>query len=161
MNWEELCKRPDLQNLPFKIELDAQGKVIMSPVNVYHSALQGEISAMLSLNRKDGNILTECAIQTRKGTKVADVAWASRQTYNKIKDEAECSVAPEVCIEVLSSSNTEDGIAEKKALYFEQGATEFWLCNRNGEIEYFDRNGKVAESALFPGFSGKVDLDAE
>ena len=161
MNWEELCNRPDLQNLPFRIELDAQGKVIMSPVKVYHSALQGEISALLRLNRKDGNILTECAIQTRKGTKVADVAWAAKQTYNKIKDEAECSVAPEVCIEVLSSSNTEDEIEEKKALYFEQGAVEFWLCGRNGEIEYFDRNGKVGRSVLFPGFPLKVDLDAE
>ena len=37
MNWLELCNRPDLQNLPFKIELNKQGKVIMSPVKVYHS----------------------------------------------------------------------------------------------------------------------------
>jgi hypothetical protein len=28
MDWQELCNRRDLQNLPFKIELDAQGKVM-------------------------------------------------------------------------------------------------------------------------------------
>ncbi len=41
MKWQELCERPELQNLPFKIELDEHGKIIMSPVKVYYSALQG------------------------------------------------------------------------------------------------------------------------
>lgn len=160
MKWQELCNRPDLQNLPFKIETDAKGKVIMSPVKVYHSVLQGEITALLRLHRKDGRILTECAIQTAKGTKVADVSWATRQTYKIIKDEDECSVAPEVCIEMLSSSNTEAEIEEKKALYFEKGAKEVWLCDRNGSIECFDRNGKLVESAFFADFPQRIDLDA-
>jgi Uma2 family endonuclease len=159
MKWQELCDRPELHNLPFKIELDAQGKVIMTPVKVYHSALQGEIAAILRLNRKDGKILTECAIQTAKGTKVADVSWASRETYKIIKDEDECSVAPEICIEVLSSSNTEEEIEEKKALYFEKGAKEVWLCHRSGHIEYFDQGGKLGKSVFFPNFPQKVDLD--
>ncbi|MDQ2696267.1 MAG: Uma2 family endonuclease [Pseudomonadota bacterium] len=159
MNWQELCNRPDLHNLPFKIELDEQGRIIMSPVKVYHSALQGEIAAILRLNRKDGRILTECAIQTRKGTKVTDVSWASAETYQVIKNEAECPVAPEVCIEVLSSSNTAEEIAEKKILYFEKGALEVWLCHRDGSIYYFDPQGEMTQSAVFPGFPRKVDLD--
>ena len=160
MKWQELCDRPDLQNLPFKIELDKQGKVIMTPVKVYHSALQGEIAAILRLNRKDGKILTECAIQTGKGTKVADVSWASRETYQIIRDEDECSIAPEVCIEVLSSSNIEEENEEKKALYFKRGAKEVWLCNRSGDLEYFDQEGKLAKSVFFPDFPQKVNLDS-
>ena len=46
----------------------------MSPFTVPQSALQGEIAALLRLHRNDGKILTECAVQTSKGTKVADVA---------------------------------------------------------------------------------------
>ena len=118
MNWQEVCNRPELQNLPYKIELDGQGRIVMSPSEVYQSALQGEIAALLRLHRNDGKILTECAIQTRQGTKVADVSWASRETYHKIKDETECSVAPEICVEVLSLSNTDEEIDEKRALYF-------------------------------------------
>jgi hypothetical protein len=45
-------------------------------------------------------------------------------------------------------------------LYFEQGAKEVWLCNRTGDIEYFDQGGKLATSAFFPDFPQKVDLDA-
>ncbi len=123
----------------------------MSPSKVYHSALQGEIAALLRLHRNDGKILTECAIQTGKETKVADVSWASRETYQKIKDETECSVAPEICVEVLSLSNTDEEIDEKRALYFEKGAKELWLC---------DHSGKIARSSLFPNFPQEIDLDA-
>ena len=40
MNWQEVCEHPGLQNLPFKIELDEKGKILMSPVKVYHSVYQ-------------------------------------------------------------------------------------------------------------------------
>ncbi len=37
MNWQEVCEHPSLQNLPFKIELDEYGNIVMSPVKIYHS----------------------------------------------------------------------------------------------------------------------------
>ena len=42
MNWQEVCENKSLHNLPFKIELNTIGKILMSPVKVYHSVLQGE-----------------------------------------------------------------------------------------------------------------------
>ena len=116
MNWLEVCEHPDLQNLPFKIELDETGKIIMSPTKVYHSIYQGEIVCLLFASSHAGKAMVECAITTRKGTKVADVAWASPERVAMIWSEIECSVAPELCVEVLSSTNTQ--------LYFEQGALE-------------------------------------
>jgi Uma2 family endonuclease len=159
MNWQEVCEHPDLQNLPFKIELDEKGKIIMSPVKVYHSVFQGEIAALLKAHRKDGKVLTECAIWTHRGTKVADVAWASAVTFQHIKDEVECSMAPDVCIEVLSSSNTEEEIADKKSLYFSQGAKEVWICNQDGEIRFYMPGTEAEHSKIFPTFSGKIAYD--
>jgi len=40
MNWQEVCEYPDLENLPFKIELNEYGNITMSPVKVCHSALE-------------------------------------------------------------------------------------------------------------------------
>jgi len=40
MNWQEVCEHKSLQDLPFKIELNEYGKIIMSPVKVYHSAIR-------------------------------------------------------------------------------------------------------------------------
>ncbi|MCZ6676667.1 MAG: Uma2 family endonuclease [Candidatus Poribacteria bacterium] len=158
MNWQELCEHPNLQNLPFKIELNEKGKVLMSPVKVYHAAYQAEISYLLRSLLKAGRALAECAIKTRLGTKVADVAWASQERFERIKHETECSVAPEICIEIWSSSNTADEIEEKINLYLESGAKEVWVCERNGDIDFYDLAGKQEHSALFPAFPSKIDL---
>ena len=47
MNWQEVCADAHLHNLPFKIELNEYGQVVMSPIKVYHSAFQGRIGILL------------------------------------------------------------------------------------------------------------------
>ena len=121
MNWQEVCEHPSLKDLPFKIELDELGKIIMSPVKLYHSALQIRVAVILERLLKNGIALSECAIKTNKGTKVADVAWVSSAIWAKIKAETEASIAPEICVEVISASNTKTEMAEKRQLYFEAG----------------------------------------
>jgi Uma2 family endonuclease len=155
MQWQEVCEHPSLQNLPFKIELNERGQILMSPVKVYHSAFQGKISRLLPDN---GIVLPECAIKTTKGTKVADIAWCSEQRFKIIEREAECSVAPELCIAVISSSNTKIEMEEKRQLYISAGAIEFWVCNEEGEVMFFDANGQLKNSKLVPTFPNKVRI---
>jgi Uma2 family endonuclease len=155
MHWQEVCEHPSLQNLPFKIELNEKGQILMSPVKVYHSAFQGRISQLLP---KHGVVLAECAIKTSKGTKVADIAWCSEERFARIEREVECSIAPEVCIEVLSFSNTSSEMEEKRSLYISAGAIEFWVCNENGNMAFFDANGQLKASILIPGFPHKVKI---
>ena len=155
MQWQEVCEHPSLRNLPFKIELNEKGQILMSPVKVYHSAFQGKISRLLP---KHGIVLAECAIKTSRGTKVANIAWCSEERFARIEREAECSIAPEVCIEVVSSSNTSSEMEEKRALYISAGAIEFWVCNENGNMAFFDENGQLKASVLIPEFPHKVKI---
>ncbi|MCI5124235.1 MAG: Uma2 family endonuclease, partial [Candidatus Electrothrix sp. AR5] len=100
MTWKKICDSGNLKDLPFKIETNQQGQLLMTPVKVYHSLFQGKIIGLLYAHLRGGEALAECAIRTEKGTKVADVAWVSTQRLQQIQNEAECSVAPEICIEV-------------------------------------------------------------
>lgn len=158
MNWQEVCEHPRLKNLPFKIELDEDGKILMTPVKVFHSAFQGELEFLLRSLLQTGKTLPECAVTTGKGTKVADVAWASDAVFSIIKNEIECSVCPEICIEVFSSSNTHKEMDEKRMLYFEQGALEFWLCTEQGNMSFFDPKGELERSGLVPDFPLYIEL---
>lgn len=157
MNWLEVCEHPALQNLPFKIELDETGKIIMSPTKVYHSIYQGEIIGLLFTLSDTGKPITECAIATRKGTKVADVAWASSARLKTIWTEIECSIAPEICVEVLSATNTQREMREKQQLYFESGALEVWLCDAAGQMTFFSPSGELDQSGLFPAFPKQLE----
>lgn len=158
MNWQQVCVHPGLKDLPFKIELNEYGQIIMSPVKVYHSALQGEIEHLLRSFLPTGKTLPECAITTPKGTKVADVAWISAERFQMVRDQDECSIAPEICIEVISSSNSKPEIRKKMALYFNRGAHECWLCNEQGEMSFFDPDGKLEKSAMIPDFPARIAL---
>ena len=158
MNWQEVCEHPSLQDLPFKIETNERGEIVMAPVKVMHSAYQGEIGFLLRSTSQGGKVLAECAIHTAKGTKVADVAWASEERFERIKNEIECSIAPEVCIEVLSLGNTVDEIQEKRQLYFANGAQEVWVCRADGEMHFYNTEGRVEQSLLFPAFPRQIKL---
>ena len=158
MNWQEVCEHPSLKNLPFKIELDEYGQIIMSPVKLYHSALQIRIAVILERLLKNGIALSECAIKTSKGTKVADVAWVSSAIWTKIKGETEASIAPEICVEIISSSNTKNEMVEKRQLYFEAGAIEVWMCNESGAVSFFNAKQQLTRSVLVPEFPEKVEV---
>lgn len=128
----------------------------MSPVKVYHSAFQGKIAALLYIDIGKGEVLTECAIKTDKGTKVADVAWSSSERFKTIRAETECSIAPEICVEVVSESNTTAELNEKKALYFARGALEVWICDEHGQLKFYDNNGELDASCLASNFPRQI-----
>src|SRR5947208_2229547 len=106
MTWVEACNDKNLENLPYKIELNRQGKIIMSPTRNKHGFYQGEIAYLLRKLLPQGHVLVECAIDALEGTFVADVTWATKQRFKIIKDEFSCSIAPEICVEIWSQSNT-------------------------------------------------------
>ncbi len=158
MDWKEVTENPNLRDLPFKIELNEWGHIIMKPVKLSHSAYQGEIGKIMNNLRDDGIVLAECAIWTRKGTKVADAAWVSDKLWKKLKGKTEADVAPEICVEVLSMSNLAYEMEVKRALYFEQGAKEFWICDEYGNISFYDAKRKLKKSKMFPEFSDKIEI---
>ena len=73
MDWEEVCNDPNLQDLPYKIELNRFGQIVMSPASNWHGALQARISARLP--DLPGEVITGCSVETADSTKVAVVAW--------------------------------------------------------------------------------------
>lgn len=156
MKWEEVCENKQLQDLPFKIELNKWGQIIMSPVKIKHSFYQGRIQRLLESLLKTGEVMPECAINTSDGVKVADVVWCSDARFDQIQDEISASIAPEICIEVKSSGNTVDEMEFKKQLYLEAQAIEVWLCNEQGQIKFYNQQGELEKSLLVPDFPTQI-----
>jgi Uma2 family endonuclease len=165
MTWQEVLERKELQDLPFKIELNAMGKIEMSPATNVHGYLQGEISGLLRdfLNRK-GQVATECSVMTSEGVKVADVTWNSKEFREEFGNVTPFPRAPEICVEIISPSNSAtmpEGafygqetkeILEKIGLYIAAGAFEVWTCNLEGEMRFYDAEGAVLQSNRVPEF---------
>lgn len=150
MLWSEVLTNPSLKDLPFKIELNRYGKIEMSPASNKHGRLQVYLSVLLERKLKKGAALTECSIQTIEGVRVADVAWCSNEFIKQHGYETPYSHAPELCIEVVSPSNSKEEMANKVHWYLQAGAKEVWVVWENSVIDYYDVTGKLAQSAYIP-----------
>jgi Uma2 family endonuclease len=146
MEWQQVIDNPFLQDLPFKIELNKWGKILMTPASNNHGILQFDIGTQINRAKRSGKIIIECSIQTPEGVKVADIAWASDEFMDKHGTETPYNVAPEICVEVVSPSNRKGEMIEKIKLYLEQGAKEVGICDLKGKISYFADEGELITS---------------
>lgn len=158
MEWSEILADPTLQDLPYKIETDEYGNIVMSPASNRHSRRQSQIQRALEAVIEEGEAFVECSVATPKGTKVPDVVWASDALMSRQEDTDPMTEAPEICIEVLSPSNSHKEIDEKRWLYFEVGAHEVWVCDPQGKVTFYDPEGAIEASAIAPGFPSLVPL---
>ena len=147
MQWSDVLADSSLQDLPYKIELDEYGRIVMSPATNRHSELQGDLYFLLRRALAgQGKPLVECSIETTKGVKVADVAWRSHQFLNQYGSATPYPHAPELCVEIVSPSNRRPELREKIALYLAAGAREVWIVAEDRQIEIYGPNGRLNRS---------------
>ncbi len=149
LRWAEVVNDATLRDLPFKIELNAFGKIEMSPASTRHGRLQGAIAGAFSRQLADGELITECPIVTEMGVRVPDVAWASKDFLARHGDTSPLPEAPEICVEIVSPSNSEEEMRLKTDAYRKAGAREVWVVSEDGTTRFFARDGERAAS-VFP-----------
>ena len=74
------------------------------------------------------------------------MAWGSKEYVQKhIKDVYALS-APELCAEIISSSNTREEMKDKVELFLDAGANEVWLVTEDGQVTYYTPQGQQVRS---------------
>ena len=156
--WDKIVANPEFAAIPYRFKTDEHGQIILSPPAApSHGNKQSAISYFLMRFAPVGKVISECPISTRKGVKAADVAWCSPEIWHESEGKSCLLRAPEICVEILSPSNTRGEIEEKKQLYFDAGSLEFWLCSEDGTMSFSSRDAALPRSILCPEFPSKVD----
>jgi Uma2 family endonuclease len=156
--WQELVDDPELAKLPYRVETDRFGRTIMSPPPGFpHVSQVGKIIKLLNELLPDGRTFADTPVLTPDGIKVPDATWVSAAYAWELETKKPLVLerAPEICIEVLSPSNSRPEMDEKRALYFAAGAHEVWLCGRDGKMEFYTPDLSAA-SRLCPAFPGQL-----
>jgi Uma2 family endonuclease len=138
--WQEIVDDPALRDLPYKVETNERGQILLSPHSNRHSYRQAAVRDLLQQHAPDGLVVPEFALTTRQGVKSPDVVWMSadrRQELDATGDPA--TRAPEICVEIMSKSNTETEMEEKRRLYREIGADEVWVVETDGRIRFYGK----------------------
>lgn len=161
LTWEDIIADRSLRDLPYKIETNRHNKIVMSPASFWHSDYQSTINVLLSGLLSGGRTLIGCAIQTSEGVRVPDVAWISLERRKPHRRAVSLPISPEICVEILSSSNSRGEMLEKMTLYFAKGAQEVWLCDEEGHREFFtvlSAPEPVSASPMGPDFPQQIDV---
>jgi len=156
--WQDICADPRFNDCAHKVELTATGKIILSPANNQHSRTQSVVFQYLLQLLPDGRTFTEYALETDDGVRVPDVVWCSAKWLGKHGGEELAAAAPEICVEVMSTSNTLAEMEEKRGLYFRRGCQEFILVDLKGFVTFHAPSGQLEESRLASGFPAKIEL---
>jgi Uma2 family endonuclease len=175
---KKLLTADDFAKLPEPVDGAKQelvrGEVItMAPPSFMHAKVQGLVYLVLELFNRNANIghvtletgvITEENPDTVRGPVVA--FWSYRTLPADRSPEAYAKVPPDLCVEVLSPSNTKQKMNKKTREYFAGGVQMVWVVDpeeRTVTIYNEPGNGRVlwddatltAENIL-PGFSCPV-----
>jgi Uma2 family endonuclease len=156
--WAEIMADSVIDGSISKIETDREGNVIMIPsAGKDHGDRQAEIAHQLKLLLAVGGVLTKCGVSTQEGNKTPDISWISiHHPQFRQPDVKVLNPAPEICVEVLSPSNSAEDIELKKRLYFEEAAQEVWICGLEGQMKFFSPTGELEGSKLCPKFPRRI-----
>ena len=152
VKWQELMSNPFFRDIPYKVELNKFGQILMSPASNRHGILKNKIGREIESANKCGVIINNCSTLTNKGVKVADVAWASDEFFAEFGELTPCPKAPEICVEIVSPGNSKAEIKDKIRLYLEKGAQEVWIVDEYAKTDFYTHTGSIEKSKLAADF---------
>jgi Uma2 family endonuclease len=146
--YRAICEDPCYTNVPGKIELDVWGRMLMTPASYYHGVVQARLVERLK-TALGGEASVEAPVLTPAGVFVADVAWASPRFTSAHGAENPLTRAPEICIEVVSPSNSVKELREKTEAFLAAGAEEVWIVYPESRRWECYRNSGLAQSSRY------------
>jgi Uma2 family endonuclease len=109
------------------------GEVVsIPPPKMGHERIQERLRKLLERVARDWMVVrVEMAFQPTAEHEVwrADVGVVTKERENATPDDAYLQGAPDLVVEVLSSSNTVDEISDKMHICMEHGCPSFWVVD--------------------------------
>jgi len=154
-----LLDDPAYARLPGRLELNGWGQIIVTPpADFWHYRVAARLVRVLTA-ALGGEAVQEGAIAAAgHGVLIADIVWCSAEFLARHGAERVLQAAPEICIEVLSPSNSTKEIEDKRTAYLAAGAREIWVVDPVGKtIAFFGAEGALAASEFTVDLTGLFD----
>jgi Uma2 family endonuclease len=141
-----------------QMELDSYGNIVMSPPpSEWHQTQAEWISQCLKLILPSWTVVQNIGVLTGNVVQQPDVLAASWKRP-KTEGKKPFDPAPEICVEVLSPSNSRSQMERKQKLYLEAGAKEVWICDEENRMSFFTIQGQIERSMVAPEFPLTINL---
>jgi len=139
-------------------ETNGQGQIIMNPPSgLIHAKRADRLITRMKALLPGWSLWPEVGLHTADGVKAPDLAAASPEFVENVDARGFLTAAPEICVEIMSPSNSDEEMRHKTLLYLAAGAREVWICDREGRLCFHTGAGETGASGLAPNMPSLID----
>jgi Uma2 family endonuclease len=147
--WVDIDREPRYRDHVGKVELTQWGEVLLSPpVGMPHGSMAVHLARLLE-DALGGRCVVEVGVITDAGIRAPDVLWCSDAYLEAHPEQVVLRAAPELCIEIVSPTDSMKQLREKMGAYLRAGAREAWIVDPvKAAIELYGESGRLASSGF-------------
>ncbi len=149
MTWDDVLADPSLNSVPYKVESNSWGQLVLTPRTNLRAVRLGHVATRV-LHALHPHMMISVPIQTRDGVRVADAAWASLAFVHHPDNEVVFATAPPLCVIVCDGTTPIAETEYRLALYLDAGAREVWVSEEDGTMRFYTPEGEQEMSLIVP-----------
>ena len=116
------------------MNLSTSGEILSGFPEPRVGMLTGHVAKILADQAPPGRVVVNIPVETRQGVCVVDVGWASEVKMKTLRTEPTWSAAPDISVQVISSSHSEEQIARNIVPLMNAAAREVWVVHPDGAL---------------------------
>jgi Uma2 family endonuclease len=117
-------------------------------VGIPHGTMAVRLARLLE-DALGGRCMVEVGVITDAGIRAPDVLWCSDAWMRAHTELVVLRAAPELCIEIVSPTDSMQALREKTGAYIRAGAREAWIVDPvKASVELYSAGGRLASSGF-------------
>lgn len=146
--WLRMLEDPMLADVPGKLELNENGVIELTRRTLGTRSCKRSSRGRSAMHGRTAR-LSASAESKRSSACACPMSVGRRPSFmRRYGTTSPLPRAPELCVEILSPTNSVAEMHQKAAAYLAAGAVEVWLVTDEGTLEMRDRHGPLAAGTL-------------
>lgn len=116
------------------MNLSSSGEMLSGVPEPRVGMAAGQVAKILYQHLPEGRVVFNIPVETQDGVAVVDVGWASEAKLKTLRTEPTWNAAPDISVQIISSSLSEEQIGRKIVPLMNASAREVWVVHPDGAL---------------------------
>ena len=116
------------------MNLSSSGEMLAGVPEPRVGMAAGQVAKILHEHLPEGRMVFNIPVETQNGIAVVDIGWATEAKMKTLRTEPAWNAAPDISVQIISSSHSEEQIARNIVPLMNASAREVWVVHPDGAL---------------------------